>query len=990
MGKEYPSSVLLACLFLANVPAIGQQAHQREEITYISNIRQTPDLDLQARLRRDGPWNQFKTLHPRWSVEFNEATGMPRRAYGDPIVLPSSALAEQALAFLSSELAAFELPSQELFIGSVAPTKKLTYVHVQQRHQGLRVLGAKGLVKFDTQGRVIGFGADFYKDITVNTTPTVDAATALASASQGLVNIVGSEERGLRLLPVPANGVADVRLVYEVVVLTRQGDLPGRYRTLVDAHTGVVHYRTNEVLSCGGKASSNEDAGADAQMVATAFPGSPLQTPVVRPLPNIRAIINGQPYLADEGGVIDTDIPGPISAQFQLAGRWATVSTNGVTPIFTGTLNEGTTEVSFNSNANIRERSAYIYTNEIHAHMKEVLPDYLGMDLALPVRVDLTAGDCNAFYDGTSINFYAEGNNCRALSTMNDVVYHEYGHGINGTYYSSLGSAFINGGMNEGYADVWGLTETVSPILGLGFFLDDPNSVVRRYDQEPKVYPIDLTGQVHGDGEIICGAWWDTYRLLGEDLETMIELFAAAFPGLQADAPNGFEGQAFRDVLLDVLQADDDDGDITNGTIHGEVIVEAFGIHGITLISDAYMLHDDRQSAPSWTPIGMNADVIITFPSTEYLESTSLYYKVNNGTGWNELPMTTSDGSFYETQIPAQAPGTLVAYYLSLKDIFDQQSSVTPIGADRTDPGLPYYFLVDYSLQATENADDLSQLGPWQEGVPEDNATTGRWEFGPPIGSYSDPNVPSTVCQTGLQHTPNGEICWYTGNATSITSPLGENDVDAGSTTLLGPDIDLSGYQNPAVSYWRWYTNNPPSGANPNADWWQVYASSDNGANWVPVENTKSGERNWRRKVFRVQDVLGDAGTIRLKFIASDSLRVGQNLDGGSLVEGALDDVQVWDQLLGTGVSAVSAPRIGAIWPVPANGLLNIQVNSSSSGTVRLEVIDMTGRTILQPAPLTAGADVQRLDVSRLADGQYILRMHWADGSADERFSIMR
>jgi len=45
---------------------------------------------------------------------------------------------------------------------------------------------------------------------------------------------------------------------------------------------------------------------------------------------------------------------------------------------------------------------------------------------------------------------------------------------------------------------------------------------------------------------------------------------------------------------------------------------------------------------------------------------------------------------------------------------------------------------------------------------------------------------------------------------------------------------------------------------------------------------------------------------------------------------------------------------------------------------------------VLQPAPLTVGADLQRLDVGGLAEGQYILRLRWAEGSTDRRFSIVR
>src|SRR5690606_31436650 len=155
---------------------------------------------------------------------------------------------------------------------------------------------------------------------------------------------------------------------------------------------------------------------------------------------------------------------------------------------------------------------------------------------------------CNAYYDGSSINFYAQSATCRALSLYGDVVYHEYGHGINDNFYQSQGSFFLNGAMNEGYADVWAITLTQNPVMTLGYRFNEPSSFIRRYDENPRVYPIDIVGEVHRDGEIIAGAWWDTYRLLGWDMPLTLQLFADAFGGLQAEATNGQEGEAFRDV----------------------------------------------------------------------------------------------------------------------------------------------------------------------------------------------------------------------------------------------------------------------------------------------------------------------------------------------------------------------------------------------------------------------------------------------------------
>lgn len=976
----------LVFTMLIGPSALYAQSH-REEVTFITDNQRLPDRDRQLELRQWAGWPAFKQLHPRWTAEFNEYTGLPRRAYGDPIPVAGASPAERAIAFLSEELAAYRLPLEQLVLRAASTGGKVTYVHLEQVHEGLPVLGAKAMVKFDQQGRVIAFSTDLLKDITVPLVPAVGPATAITSASEGLFNIVSQEVDDLAIVGVPQNGRLVPHLVHRVRVDTQRGDTPGRFECLVDAQDGTLLYRTNIVRNCGGDHGEG-DAGVDVSVTTLAYTGSPLVAPEVQPMPDMDVTINGTLLRTDASGFLPSGIPGPASGFFQLRGRWANVSTNSTTPTFTVPLNEGYNEVVFNTPANIRERSAYLYVNQIHAHMKNVLPDFTGMDFQMPTRLDLTTDNCNAFYDGSSINFYAEGNNCRSLATINDVVYHEYGHGINDKFYTSLSSSFVNGAMNEGYADVWGLTLTQSPVLGLGMRLDNDNSSVRRYDVDPKVYPINIVGEVHADGEIIAGAWWDLYELLGFDMELTLDLFAAAYPGLQANTFNGNEGEAFRDVLLDVLQADDNDDDITNGTPHGAAIVEAFGIHGITLISGAELLHNGLLLAPAEQTIELASLLSIMFPATLYLQDASLFYKVNDQVDWTTTVMTSPNEGSYVANIPPQPAGTLVSYYVGLRDIFGQTSSVNPIASDKPDPGLPNYVLVGYALAATENADNLSELGAWQEGQPGDNATTGIWEFGSPVGSYGTPGVPSTVCQPGYQHTDGGANCWYTGNALSTTSAIGENDVDEGSTTLLGPNVDLSNYTQPAMSYWRWYTNNPPSGANPNSDWWQVYASGDNGSTWVSVEDTKTGERNWRRKAFRVADVLGeDATQIRLKFIASDSIRLEQELEGGSLVEAAIDDIEVWSMVGPDAVAEYANERALAVWPSPTQGLLNIEARVPNEPGMQVEVLDFTGRIVVSPRAVPQ--DLVRLDVSSLADGQYVVRLRSSQGSVERRFSVL-
>lgn len=73
-----------------------------------------------------------------------------------------------------------------------------------------------------------------------------------------------------------------------------------------------------------------------------------------------------------------------------------------------------------------RHMTCYYHANEVHDFMKSKFPLFTAMDNPLTTRVDRTDGDCNAFYNGNSINFYTTANGCNALSLVNTVIYHEY------------------------------------------------------------------------------------------------------------------------------------------------------------------------------------------------------------------------------------------------------------------------------------------------------------------------------------------------------------------------------------------------------------------------------------------------------------------------------------------------------------------------------------------------------------------------------------
>ena len=153
----------------------------------------------------------------------------------------------------------------------------------------------------------------------------------------------------------------------------------------------------------------------------------------------------------------------------------------------------------------------------------------------------------------------------------------------------------------------------------------------------------------------------------------------------------------------------------------------------------------------------------------------------------NDINWNTNNQNAQAT-ISGQPDGTVIAYYISLTDIYGYQSAITPMATNISPVNnfnVPYFILVGYNLVAEEDFD--FNVGFWQTGDPGDLATTGMWEIGSPIASYDNPQQMSGIVQTGSQHTPGGFSCAFTQNASSIFDGIGANDVDDGRTTLYSP-----------------------------------------------------------------------------------------------------------------------------------------------------------------------------------------------------------
>ncbi|MEA2559798.1 MAG: hypothetical protein QOH06_1302 [Acidobacteriota bacterium] len=114
-------------------------------------------------------------------------------------------------------------------------------------------------------------------------------------------------------------------------------------------------------------------------------------------------------------------------------------------------------------------RSAFYEVNKIAEQARGWLPTNTWLNARLTTNVNLNQ-TCNAFWGGGSINFYRSGGGCRNTGEIAAVFDHEWGHGMDDN--DALG---VLSNSSEGYADIAGIYRLQASCVGHGFFqtLDD-------------------------------------------------------------------------------------------------------------------------------------------------------------------------------------------------------------------------------------------------------------------------------------------------------------------------------------------------------------------------------------------------------------------------------------------------------------------------------------------------------------------------------------
>jgi len=346
-------------------------------------------------------------------------------------------------------------------------------------------------------------------------------------------------------------------------------DIPVKFTFFVDAQTGSIINYVNNLLYYDVSGTVTGKEWEDP------YPsGGQLVKPFKDNMFNIRTYqittnLNGQ--------YTKTGLSGINILDAYLRGPWVAVYNNQLSESrHSFTFNQAgihnwnwdTNDASYND----EESNVFYQVNRIHDYAVSL--GATEMNFIMPANVNID-DSCNAYYNTQpSINFFENGHGCESTGVISDVIIHEYGHGIIHELNPSLlqeGYWGESGNIHEALADYWACTINNNPVQGEGFFIGDPNGL--RICNSDDRYPEDYDPEPHSGAQIISGAMWDIRSILSKQYLDPLLVEALRLQPIN-----------FRELLESLLIADDNNGNLNDGTPNINTICSAFWDHGLTSI----------------------------------------------------------------------------------------------------------------------------------------------------------------------------------------------------------------------------------------------------------------------------------------------------------------------------------------------------------------------------------------------------------------------
>ena len=518
----------------------------------------------------------------------------------------------------------------------------IVQIHVPRVFNGVPVRDSH-LTAVINHGNLVLFGATNWGTIHANAVPTVSKEEATDALGRFLsTNLMVTYRRvaNLALIPLSSGPLEslsaydrglDYRLVW-VLSPKFPGDL-GTWEALVDAHTGemLAFVDTNQYQSArrvqGGvypvsndlvPPDGTEQAGWPFAFADVATSGGNFFTDTGGNLPvcatgNITSTLSGRYVrMNDTCGAIS--LTGGTDLDFGVSG-----GTNCTTP---GTGGPGNTHSS---------RTGFYELNKLIEQAKGQIPNnnWLQQQLTSNMNINL---NCNAFWSGSTVNFYIQGGGCNNTGEIAAIFDHEWGHGMDN---NDTTGTIANPG--EGIADVYMAVRLKESCVGRNFrntncggygnpclsctgvrdidwdqrALHQPTTITW-IDANCGTGPAPCGGGVHCEGSVFAESIWDLFSrdlpAAGYSSDTALEIAtrttyigASPMTGI-FQCVQGSGGCPASAAYLNYLAADDDNGNITTGTPHFQAIRDAFARHGIACPTPA-TFNSGCALAPSAAPV---------------------------------------------------------------------------------------------------------------------------------------------------------------------------------------------------------------------------------------------------------------------------------------------------------------------------------------------------------------------------------------------------
>lgn len=498
----------------------------------------------------------------------------------------------------------------------------------------------------------------------------------------------------------------------------------------------------------------------------------------IAPCPAQTIQINGEHYFTGQNGNVSAEAGNHAEVVSILAGAYVQV-------INDDDGEEATRNAQWNApfglqawgwttdDATRQELNLYYHTQFIHDWYKILDPEYDALDYPMPAVANYGSSYDNAFWDGFG-TYYGGGSTYGDFAMFSDVIYHEYTHGVTDGIYPNGMLPYTGqpGAMNEAWSDYFACTINGDPLMA-DWLTGNAHSSFRDLSGHLR-FPDNWVGEVHGDSPFISCPLWRMRNELGTQYTDSVAHFARYALT-----------ETFFDYFVAVLETDDIDGNLANGTPNDYVIYDAFGQSGI---------------GPGVLPNLVLTDVVFDDPSgngnglAEAGETVSVSFTLYNDvelfpplTTNAMLTASTDDNSF--TLSPSNHAIGLIGPRYSLP--------IGPMGITISNDAEDHWGVISLSITADQLAEPVEFALEFTIGIPKvhvvtrdvtssvDTYVTSALRSMDKIYQHKRLDTPTALDLATLPDT--GMVIWLSGE-------LNQSGILTGDRTTLGSFVNGGGH----------------------------------------------------------------------------------------------------------------------------------------------------------------------------------------------------